>query len=266
MLMLPSLWHVACTCRHSPPTPSASPRERPVLFFPRCNGMVNRLPVWAMQAWHALLIPHFHSVHPTGTGQAVKDSGIPRKEVFMMSMVPYHLLGYNNTKAAVAGTPTLPTPCSFGETRLDYRIQDSFCPLAFEASSFTLSLHPVPAPCNVTAPHQLHRCVDLSAGSFGETAGRLDYPPALRCKTPPCGPHSKDHWVVRHLIYIILLISVGSPWAASLEQLQVDYIDLVMIHHRASDISGWPRTCMTWLLCHSKRRGCIKSPAWTETV
>jgi len=30
---------------------------------------------------------------------------------------------------------------------------------------------------------------------------------------------------------------------ASLEQLQVSYIDLVMVHHRACDISGWPRTC-----------------------
>ena len=29
---------------------------------------------------------------------------------------------------------------------------------------------------------------------------------------------------------------------ASLAQLQVEYIDLVMIHHRAADISDWPRT------------------------
>ena len=28
---------------------------------------------------------------------------------------------------------------------------------------------------------------------------------------------------------------------ASLEQMQLDYLDLVMIHHRASDIGGWPR-------------------------
>jgi len=65
-----------------------------------------------------------------GTGQAVKDSKVPRSQVFMMSMVPYHLLGYNNTKLSVA---------------------------------------------------------------------------------------------------------------ASLDQLQVSYIDLVMVHHRACDISGWPR-------------------------
>jgi diketogulonate reductase-like aldo/keto reductase len=29
--------------------------------------------------------------------------------------------------------------------------------------------------------------------------------------------------------------------AASLEQLQLKYIDLVMIHHRAADVADWPR-------------------------
>jgi len=65
-----------------------------------------------------------------GLGAAAQASMIPRKDLFLMSMVPYHLLGYNNTIAAVH---------------------------------------------------------------------------------------------------------------ASLEQMQLDYLDLVMIHHRASDIGGWPR-------------------------
>lgn len=30
--------------------------------------------------------------------------------------------------------------------------------------------------------------------------------------------------------------------AASLAQLQLDYIDLVMVHHRAADVADWPRT------------------------
>lgn len=41
-----------------------------------------------------------------GTGAAVKDflaqrTDVSRKDIFMMSMVPYHLLGYNNTLQAV---------------------------------------------------------------------------------------------------------------------------------------------------------------------
>ena len=66
-----------------------------------------------------------------GVGAAVKASGVPRDELFMMSMVPKYLMGYNNTYASVE---------------------------------------------------------------------------------------------------------------ASLAQLQVEYLDLVMIHHRAADISDWPRT------------------------
>eukprot|EP00937_MAST-01D_sp_MAST-1D-sp2_P001890 g1890.t1 len=36
-----------------------------------------------------------------GVGRAVRDSGLPREEVFVMSMVPKFLMGYNETKAAV---------------------------------------------------------------------------------------------------------------------------------------------------------------------
>lgn len=36
-----------------------------------------------------------------GLGAAVKDSGLPRESLFLMSMVPFHLLGYRETKAAV---------------------------------------------------------------------------------------------------------------------------------------------------------------------
>lgn len=65
-----------------------------------------------------------------GLGAAIKDSNISRKDIFVMSMVPKYLMGYNETKASVA---------------------------------------------------------------------------------------------------------------ASLEQLQVDYLDLVMVHHRAADAAEWPR-------------------------
>lgn len=36
-----------------------------------------------------------------GLGAAVMDSGIPREQLFVMSMVPKYLMGYNETKAAV---------------------------------------------------------------------------------------------------------------------------------------------------------------------
>lgn len=45
-------------------------------------------------------------------GQAAKASKIARKDLFLMSMVPYHLLGYNNTIAAVEA--------SLAQMELDY--------------------------------------------------------------------------------------------------------------------------------------------------
>ena len=36
-----------------------------------------------------------------GVGRAVRDSGLPRDELFVMSMVPKFLMGYNETKASV---------------------------------------------------------------------------------------------------------------------------------------------------------------------
>merc|ERR1712151_984997 len=37
-------------------------------------------------------------------GAAIKASPLPRKELFIMSMVPKYLMGYNETKAAVAAS------------------------------------------------------------------------------------------------------------------------------------------------------------------
>merc|ERR1719506_1674395 len=39
-----------------------------------------------------------------GVGAAARDSGIPRKQLFIMSMVPMYLMGYNATKASVAAS------------------------------------------------------------------------------------------------------------------------------------------------------------------
>lgn len=39
-----------------------------------------------------------------GTGAALRDSKIPRSELFVMSMVPTYLMGFNETKAAVAAS------------------------------------------------------------------------------------------------------------------------------------------------------------------
>ena len=37
-------------------------------------------------------------------GRAIKDSGVPRKEIFIMSMVPQWELGYNSTKTSFRST------------------------------------------------------------------------------------------------------------------------------------------------------------------
>lgn len=39
-----------------------------------------------------------------GVGAAVRDSGVPRHELFLMSMVPTYLMGYNETVASVAAS------------------------------------------------------------------------------------------------------------------------------------------------------------------
>ena len=39
-----------------------------------------------------------------GLGAAVRDSGVPRSQLFLMSMVPTYLMGFNETKAAVAAS------------------------------------------------------------------------------------------------------------------------------------------------------------------
>lgn len=39
-----------------------------------------------------------------GLGAAVRASGLPRKEIFVMSMVPKYLMGYNETRAAVVAS------------------------------------------------------------------------------------------------------------------------------------------------------------------
>ena len=39
-----------------------------------------------------------------GLGAALRDSGLPRADLFVMSMVPKYLMGYNETKASVAAS------------------------------------------------------------------------------------------------------------------------------------------------------------------